>query len=316
MRGAFEPELWDFLQNFPTPMCMEDGEGCVVYANDAYLDLLNNKAENVIGHKAGPQSALFQPIRSEADNLSSPGRKLDAEVLCKLVAKGASECMVLGKPKQITNQQGQDLVLWSLCDISLFVSYEQELEDKHRELRKQQSKLKELAAIDPLTGISNRRSFYDESKELVTYAEIGNLEIGVLMLDLDNFKTLNDTYGHAAGDEVLIAFTKLIEDCIRGSDVFARLGGEEFALLLPDAPEAATRRIAQRIIDRTEETKVHYDGHEISFTTSVGGTMWTSGEDKIDIALNRADKNLYAAKENGRNQLKFENCPIEKDKVA
>lgn len=295
---------------------MEDSEGVVVFANDAYLALLNSKEDRVIGHKAGLQSALFQPVRSESDNLSQSGPTPEAEVLCKLVADDVKECMVLGKPKLIIDENGSEHTLWSLCDISLFVSYEQELEDKHRELRKQQSKLKELAAIDPLTGIANRRSFYDKSEELVTYAEIGDLEIGVLMFDLDNFKNLNDTHGHAAGDEVLIAFTKLLEDCVRGSDVVARLGGEEFAILLPDAPEVATRRIAQRIIDRTGETKVKYGELEISFTTSVGGTMWMSGEDKIDIALNRADKNLYIAKDNGRNQLKFESCQFEKDKVA
>lgn len=316
MRGAFDLELWEFLKNFPTPMCLEDSDGCVVYANDAYLKLLNSSADRIMWHKAGPRSELFQPIRSETDNLSTPEHDLDSEMLCKLVAEGASECMVLSKPKLVTDKQGKDLVLWSLCDISLFVSYEKELEDKHRELRKQQSKLKELAAIDPLTGISNRRSFYDKSEELVTYAEIGNLDIGVLMLDLDNFKTLNDTYGHAAGDEVLITFTKLIQDCIRGSDVFARLGGEEFVLLLPDAGEEATRRIAQRIIERTEGTKVLFEEHGIHFTTSVGGTMWMMGEDKIDIALNRADKNLYMAKDNGRNQLKFESCLTEANKVA
>jgi len=316
LRGAFDDELWDFLQNFPTPMCMED-DGCVVvFANEAYLDLLNSKKDRVIGHKAGPQSDLFQPVRSEADNLSEPKQTRDCEVLCKLVTSTAKESMVLGKPKLITDKNGNELTLWSLCDISLFVSYEQELEDKHRELRKQQSKLKELAAIDPLTGISNRRSFYDKSKELVTYADIGDLEIGVLMLDLDNFKALNDTYGHAAGDEVLIEFTKLVEDCIRGSDVFARLGGEEFALLLPDAAEAATRRIAQRIIDRTGQMKIQHGEHEIGFTTSVGGTMWQSGENKIDIALNRADNNLYAAKNSGRNQLHFENGTMSKNKVA
>ncbi|MEP3630674.1 MAG: diguanylate cyclase [Hyphomicrobiales bacterium] len=316
MRGAFDAKLSDFLQDFPTPMCMEDSEGVVVFANAAYVTLLNTKEDRVIGHKTGPQSALFQPVRSEADNLSQPGQTPEAEVLCKLVTDDIKECMVLGKPKLVTGEDGNEHTLWSLCDISLFVSYEQELEDKHRELRKQQSKLKELAAIDPLTGIANRRSFYDKSEELLTYAEIGDLEIGVLMLDLDNFKNLNDTHGHAAGDEVLIAFTKLIEDCVRGSDVVARLGGEEFAILLPDAPEVATRRIAQRIIDRTGKTKVKYDGQEISFTTSVGGTMWMSGEDKIDIALNRADKNLYIAKDNGRNQLEFESCQFEKNKVA
>ena len=316
MRGALNDELWNFLQNFPTPMCMEDDECVVVYANEAYLELLNSKEDRVIGHKTGPQSSLFQAVRSEADNLSEPKQKFDCEVLCKLVADDAKECMVLGKPKRITDKNGNELTLWSLCDISLFVSYEKELEDKHRELRKQQSKLKELAAIDPLTGISNRRSFYDKSTELVTYADIGDLEIGVLMLDLDNFKTLNDTYGHAAGDEVLIAFTKLVEDCIRGSDIFARLGGEEFALLLPDAPESATRRIAQRIIERTGQIKIQYSEHEISFTTSIGGTMWMSGENKIDVALNRADNNLYAAKNNGRNQLHFENGKMSKNKVA
>ena len=316
MRGAFEPELWDFLRNFPTPMCMEDDEGIVAYANEAYLNLLNAKEDRVIGQRAGPQSDLFQAVRSEADNLSDPKQKPDSEMLCKLVANDAKECMVLGKPKRITDKNGNELTLWSLCDISLFVSYEQELEDKHRELRKQQSKLKELAAIDPLTGISNRRSFYDKSQELLTYADIGDLEIGVLMLDLDNFKTLNDTYGHAAGDEVLIEFSKLVEDCIRGSDIFARLGGEEFALLLPDAPETATRRIAQRIIDRAGQLKIQYGEHEIGFTTSVGGTMWMSGENKIDIALNRADNNLYAAKDNGRNQLHFENGKLPKNKVA
>lgn len=316
LRGALNQVLSDFLRNFPTPIYLEDEDGYVVFANHAYLTLLNAPINDVVGHQAGIKSSLFQAIKSEVNELAEPNLGCETEILCKLVAADADDCMVLGKAQRVVDDNGQPLILWSLSDIRLFVSYEQELEDKHRELRKQQSKLRELAAIDPLTGALNRRSFYDQAEEVVTYAKIGGLDIGVLMLDLDKFKVLNDTHGHAAGDEVLIAFTQLLKDCIRGSDVLARLGGEEFVLLLPDANHVATQRIAQRIIDRTQNTPVIFEGETLHFTTSIGGTMWAADEPNIDVSLSRADKFLYKAKDSGRNQLQFGSDAVVEDKVA
>jgi len=316
LRGAFNPELSEFLGDFPTPAYAENKDGIVVFANSAYVNMLNSNHEKILGSQSGVNSPFFHVVRSMAGDMENLGTTLDSEVLLRVIPTGAKECMALGTPSATKDKDGNDLILWSLHDISLFVSYEQELEDKHRELRSQQSKLKELAAIDPLTGASNRRSFYDQAEEVVTYAEIGGLDIGVLMFDLDNFKALNDTYGHAAGDQVLIEFTKLAEDCIRSSDIFARLGGEEFALLLPDAPAEATQRIANRIIKRTSETEIKFEDQSIFFTTSAGGAMWHAEDKKIDISLGRADKQLYHAKNSGRNQLQFQHLILDQENVA
>ncbi|EJE8667937.1 GGDEF domain-containing protein [Vibrio vulnificus] len=157
-----------------------------------------------------------------------------------------------------------------------------------------------LAQQDSLTGVLNRRALI----EAANVQRRINDRIGVCMMDLDHFKTINDEYGHAAGDKVLKAFCQLVSQEIRQQDLFGRVGGEEFCLVLPDANLAQTLLIAERIRLSAEMLlgKVLDLGDDLVVTVSIGATLWQCSQ--FDVALNIADQALYQAKNEGRNQVK------------
>lgn len=293
------------LDELPSPVYVKDSSGVFIYANGAFLSLMEQPLEAVLGKRIQDFNSSSLNVKSHHSDMSLTRETPESEIVTNLIRSNGDEHIILARKRLFDLPNGETGIICILNDISQFVRYEKELEEKHRELRRQQGKLKKLATIDPLTGIFNRRAFYDKAKEIISYADVGDLEVGVLMFDLDKFKNLNDTYGHAVGDEVLVRFTKILSDCIRGSDIFARLGGEEFALLLPDTNERAVRAIAERIRERTAETPVMVNQEPVYYTTSVGGTMWRNDEKSIETALNRADERLYKAKEDGRNLVRF-----------
>lgn len=293
------------LDELPSPVYLKNSKGVMVYANAAFVELIETPLENIIGHRIEEFAPTEVALKSKStdEELKQDDKRND--FVSTHVKKDMSELIIQAKKRFTTVPEFGECIMCVINDISQFVQYEKELEEKHRELRRQQGKLKELASLDSLTGIFNRRAFYDRAKEIIDYAKVGDLDVSLLMFDLDNFKELNDTYGHAAGDEVLLRFTRVVSDCCRNSDIFARLGGEEFCLLLPDTPEAAARNIAERIRERIEKNAVMVNGEPVHYTTSVGGTMWESHEAKIDSTLSRADRYLYQAKEAGRNVVQF-----------
>ena len=301
------------LDELPTPVYLKNTQGVMIYVNAAFVQLVEASEEQIIGQQSekftNPQTALKSKNTDAELNPDNPKN----DFVLTYLTKDKSELILQAKKRLIAVPEFGECILCVINDISQFVQYEKELEEKHRELRRQQGKLKELASPDPLTGIFNRRAFYDQAKEIIDYAKVGDLDVGLMMFDLDKFKDLNDTYGHAVGDEVLLNFTKIVSDCCRTSDIFARLGGEEFCLLLPDTPEEAVRVIAERVRAQNEKSAVMVNGEPIHYTTSVGGTMWATHETKIDKTLNRADTYLYAAKNAGRNLVQFTLEHEEKD---
>ncbi|EWS68473.1 diguanylate cyclase [Vibrio vulnificus] len=156
-----------------------------------------------------------------------------------------------------------------------------------------------LAQQDSLTGVLNRRALI----EAANIQRRVNDKIGVCMMDLDHFKTINDEYGHAAGDKVLKAFCQLVSQEIRQQDLFGRVGGEEFCLVLPDANLAQTLLIAERIRLSAEMVlgSVLELGDDMKVTVSIGATLWQCCN--FERALFIADKALYRAKHEGRNQV-------------
>jgi diguanylate cyclase (GGDEF)-like protein len=156
------------------------------------------------------------------------------------------------------------------------------------------------ATTDPLTGALNRRSFFDKSTATLSLAIRRGLAISIIMFDLDHFKRVNDTYGHQKGDAVLKAFVKAIHQQIRPYDVFARIGGEEFALLILEDNDGANV-VAERMRLAVQELVIDPD---IRVTTSVGiKTFFPKSVDDIDDAMRECDSALYRAKETGRNRV-------------
>jgi diguanylate cyclase (GGDEF)-like protein len=169
------------------------------------------------------------------------------------------------------------------------------------ELELQQEKLKHLANTDMMTGLCNRHHFLARAGEHI----LSNPnEIRVLMLDLDHFKTVNDTYGHAAGDQVIKTFAEIITRIIPENSLAGRVGGEEFAVVIPDATLEKAVADAESIRLLTVNNITTVDGNDIHFTCSIGVASYRPAEDTIERALDRSDKALYVAKKNGRNQVK------------
>jgi len=167
-------------------------------------------------------------------------------------------------------------------------------------VRRYAASLYELATRDSLTGLANRRHFMDVGNRELVLASRSGRPLSVAMLDLDHFKSVNDTYGHAVGDLVLKRFASLALATLRSSDIVGRIGGEEFALILRemspfDASAVAEKLRAAAAADRSEGLPV--------FTVSIGISVANANDRSLDDVLRRADKALYAAKVEGRNRV-------------
>ena len=162
---------------------------------------------------------------------------------------------------------------------------------------------KRLASIDPLTGIFNRREFMALAKKEVARVQRQGDHLAVMLLDVDYFKRINDTHGHAEGDRVLKIVTQSISSALREADVLGRVGGEEFAVLLPSTDHKSTLVTAERVRSAVEGLRIQIGKDEIKVTISIGVSEYLSGENLIDPSLVRADRALYQAKNGGRNQV-------------
>ncbi|MHB8283296.1 MAG: diguanylate cyclase [Caulobacteraceae bacterium] len=165
------------------------------------------------------------------------------------------------------------------------------------------SELNRAATIDPLTGVFNRRCFTDRGlTELARAARYGR-QTALLMIDADRFKSINDTHGHGVGDDVLIALTGALGLALRPSDLLGRLGGEEFAVILPETGLEGAQYAAERLREAVAALRISTPSGDIAFTVSVGVTNFAPGETVLKPALDRADAALYAAKAGGRNRV-------------
>lgn len=163
--------------------------------------------------------------------------------------------------------------------------------------------LAKLAATDSLTSLPNRRFFLEFANREVRRAQQFGVPASVVMIDIDHFKSINDTYGHATGDEVLRRVAKAFSASIRKSDVIARLGGEEFAILLPGAGEAEARRLSEKLCLDLSESEISIGDNGLRVTASFGVAELSARDATIAASLKRADAALYAAKRAGRNKV-------------
>ena len=161
-----------------------------------------------------------------------------------------------------------------------------------------------LATTDVLTGIPNRRSFFETAGRLIAGYQNTDKPLAVMMIDLDYFKKINDSYGHEAGDEVLKSFAKLCMNTVREGDVLGRLGGEEFAILLPETTVENARQIAERIRSRLQDREIYFQEHKLNITASIG-LAGGSGAVELDSLLHDSDKAMYRAKQSGRNRVEI-----------
>jgi diguanylate cyclase (GGDEF)-like protein len=166
-----------------------------------------------------------------------------------------------------------------------------------------QLKLEHQARTDALTGIANRRAFLDAAHQELSRVNRRESPLTVLMLDIDHFKKVNDRFGHDVGDDLLAEFARRIEKGLRGYDQFARLGGEEFAVMLPGCNVEQAVATAERLRHAISAEPFAVRGNIVPMTVSIGVGIVREFEMTIDGVLTRADTALYAAKDNGRDRV-------------
>ncbi|MDR2031820.1 MAG: diguanylate cyclase [Azoarcus sp.] len=281
------------VENFPGALVMEDTQGRIVLLNQFIFELLGlpGTDEYVLGKPVHPLM-LFSSHVAE-----------DSQAFLDRVA----ELRESARPfynEEIHFKDGRwierDFIPIPLRDDLIgFLYIYRDISQKKRHARE----LWQLATSDPLTGLHNRRAFFEqierERARLVRYPG----EAALLVIDIDYFKRINDTYGHSAGDAVLKHIVQLVRKLLRESDVMARLGGEEFAILLPQSGREGALGLAERVRAMLEENPLNYNDTQIHITASVGVTIMTARDSSTDQALSRADHALYAAKRNGRNRV-------------
>ncbi|MGO1232797.1 MAG: diguanylate cyclase [Marinobacter sp.] len=156
---------------------------------------------------------------------------------------------------------------------------------------------------DELTSLNNRRAFFTFGGQLLSQAQRYQTPLALIMIDLDFFKQVNDTYGHEAGDDVLRHISALLRERIRESDCVARMGGEEFAILLPEAAADRAVEMAERLLKLMRNSTVPYRGHQIQPSASFGITVLADTDKRVEDLMHRADRALYRSKDLGRGQV-------------
>ncbi|NOG59726.1 MAG: sensor domain-containing diguanylate cyclase [Proteobacteria bacterium] len=262
----------------------------IVYVNTAFTTITEYTAEEAIGKKA-KLLELFgsdeeaknnvrqslrdnKPVRATAQSRTKSGKKLWIDI--SIVP--------------IKNGQG---------DYAYFASIERDVTNEKNLL----IELDQLSNQDPLTGLYNRRALNKEIEQELSRFHRSGIPFSFILLDLDHFKAINDTYGHSAGDKVLQEISDLIKHEKREYDFAARIGGEEICIMLPDAPLEQAMNFSERLRKLISETCVSQGNENIKVTTSIGVTEVITEDDSIESIFNRADEALYEAKATGRNRI-------------
>ncbi|MBW8010493.1 MAG: diguanylate cyclase [Chloroflexi bacterium] len=169
--------------------------------------------------------------------------------------------------------------------------------------------IERLASTDPLTNLNNRRHMFDLGEKEITRARRYNHPVSLLIIDIDHFKEINDTYGHLVGDQILEKFSSSLQSTFRSIDIVGRYGGDKFIVILPETPPNAAHATAIRLCETITNRVFQTTAREIHFTLSIGISSETDFKNDTSLytLLERADRALYRAKSRGRNQAVLEN---------
>ena len=263
--------------------------------SDDRIILANNNAVKLFGIQPGElERYRLRDFFADADNRQLLNERLEAE-------REVQDFEILVKTPT------GDTPFWLLAsaniidynyDVALYSAFQDITTRKNRE-----NLLKNQATRDPLTSLYNRRYFEEEVFKRILDSKVSGEAFSVLMLDVDHFKKVNDTFGHKVGDKVLIELAAAAERALRECDIVARYGGEEFVIFLADTNSEEGLRVAERLRETIGEVVVYTDdGREVRFTVSVGLSSSAISEN-IDMLIKTADEALYRAKNSGRNRV-------------
>lgn len=278
------------FENSASGILLVDDSCRIVMVNKRFCEIIGFFKDELIGQDAGiihTEDASFETIR---ENFLKTKNSSYLKLKYQLKRKDNKHiwCEFFGSPMELTKQETG--VIWSILDITT----EKEL----------QNRLEQQAITDYLTTLYNRRYFTSRLEEEISKKRRNqNSAVSLMMFDLDKFKQINDSFGHLTGDSVLKKFADILKSNLRISDIVGRIGGEEFAMILPDTDIQNATVLANRIIKELSSQTINIDGQDLNFTASAGVTALASDDVNSDAAMVRADNALYLAKKNGRNRV-------------
>lgn len=279
------------LDTLPIPVFIKDRNRRYTASNKAFTEYLGLAAGDIVGKNVfdvAPEELAGIYDRSDVEHLAQGGtQSYESQVRH---ADGSLHDVVFHKAIFLDPGGEPDGIIGAILDIS--------------ERKALERRLELLAATDFLTGVYNLRTFYELARHDVSRLARNGGELALVVIDIDHFKSINDSLGHAAGDNALKQFVAVVHENLREQDIFARAGGDEFRLLLPDTSPAGAHLVAERI--RSEVNKIIVRSHRgrCRLSVSIGIAHCAPGEDSIDIAAGHADDALYEAKAAGRNCIR------------
>ena len=276
-----------------------DPDDVVIYCNEPFNELFCSQKHNSEGQSF---TELITHCYRSKSGLNVEGEDLDAWLEVAYSKRRSSPFRsfetdtVDGRWFRITQLLVNEHLFMYATDITSSKLIEFELIETR-------NRLEELASTDFLTGVYNRRHFNRLADTELERCDRNQLHASLVLIDIDYFKRINDKFGHAAGDAVIVEMTQRIKDALRSYDIFARIGGEEFAVLLPETTTADAVKIANRYKNRISESPFVYEKQQILVTASIGVSESYPEIKTLDYILKSADENLYIAKQTGRNQV-------------
>ncbi len=293
--------LRTFHDNSPNHAYIKSADGRYVLYNTAFARHFGISKEEWIGF--ADHELLVAPVadafRLHDEQVLRENCRVEICDRLSAASGGVKTFRIIKFP--LTGTQGERLIGGVAIDVSQEV-------DRERELSEVNSILEQYAATDALTGLGNRRSF-DMRGELEFAASVGSKrQLSLLLLDVDDFKKRNDQLGHAAGDEALRMLARVLRGCVRSTDILARIGGEEFAIMLPSTAAEDAERLAQRI--RQDLRRAAFESAPL--TVSIGISSLNPTTRNMARLLSRADDAMYEAKRSGKNRVVLHKAHIEK----
>jgi len=295
--------LVDFASNTVLALCKP--EGTILAVNDAFRRLLSQGSDP----SEGSLNDFFRSADEEGEDLNLELKDYEN---VPFLAAGRMErtlfhCISFGLPGGEKVFIGESLgrsdneMIKSMSVLNSEMSdMARQLKKRNQELQKANKTIEKLTRTDPLTGLANRRYFVERFESALSFARRARQPLTVVMADLDHFKRVNDTYGHAAGDRVIRSFAECLSLSSRKEDLITRYGGEEFLALMPNTRAAQGALFAERVRSTLAKMDLLGDGRRL---TASFGVAELAAEETRDSLLKRADDALYRAKENGRDQV-------------
>lgn len=310
----------DFLQGIidtiPDPIFVKDKKHRWIVLNEAYCQLIGYPLAELIDRS---ESDFFsrqeaEVFRQQDELVFHTGTTMEHEE--EFSDAGGTTHLISTKRSRHRDAVGNLYLVGIIRDITARKRLEEELKRQtadlvqyNTELRLSEQKLRHLALHDPLTGLPNRQLFLEHLNQSIAWAQNHQLLVGLLYIDLDGFKQVNDTLGHDWGDRLLVAVSQRLSGCLRHSDIVSRLGGDEFTVILRAIPEVSVaERVATKILATLSEVFV-FKERVLSITASVGIGIYPLHCDTIDTLIKQADTAMYQAKQQGKNCYQIATVP-------